>query len=246
MVSHSIQTQFLSPQSPVLPQAVDYLLTRWPSGDLSQVIVVLPGSLAGRRLLELLLAETTRRDQPLRPPTMTTAGGFPEMLYPAKRPLADDLVQQFVWAQTLREGDREALRGVNPRLPESEDVSRWLEFGNLLKAQHRELAADGHDFKKVADHLANSGQQEEANRWGVFAAVQKAYLQKLDALDLWDVQTARLFAIEFEECETECDIVLLGTVDLNHTQRAMLDQVGDKVTAKQTWYKGRTWQPHTS
>src|SRR5690606_36000715 len=48
---------------------------------------------------------------------------------------------------------------------------------------------------------------------------------------LWDRQTARLVAIDQKECQTDRDIVLVGTVDLNRTTRAMLEQVADRVTA---------------
>ena len=50
-------------------------------------------------------------------------------------------------------------------------------------------------------------------------------------LAVLDDQTARLKAIEFHECQTDRDVVLLGAVDLNVTMRKMLDQVADRVTA---------------
>ena len=48
---------------------------------------------------------------------------------------------------------------------------------------------------------------------------------------MWDQPTARLWAIDHGACRTGCDIILVGTVDLNATQRAMLNQVIDRVTA---------------
>ncbi|MEZ6068489.1 MAG: hypothetical protein R3B90_22875 [Planctomycetaceae bacterium] len=53
----------------------------------------------------------------------------------------------------------------------------------------------------------------------------------MDELELWDKQTARLFAIKHEECRTEKRIVLVGAVDLNQAVRRMLDQVAERVTA---------------
>jgi hypothetical protein len=61
--------------------------------------------------------------------------------------------------------------------------------------------------------------------------VQNRYLNHLDSLDLWDIQTARLKAIELKEVKTSSEIILLGTVDLNNTLRQMLDQVAQSVTA---------------
>ncbi|MCA9000164.1 MAG: PD-(D/E)XK nuclease family protein, partial [Planctomycetaceae bacterium] len=52
-------------------------------------------------------------------------------------------------------------------------------------------------------------------------------------------QTARLVAIEQQECTTDREIVLVGAVDMNRTMRSMLDQVADRVTsyihAPQEW-----------
>ena len=63
------------------------------------------------------------------------------------------------------------------------------------------------------------------------AEIQAHYLGTLDRLGLWDLQTARLVAIRNNECRTEAQIVLIGTVDLNRSQRKMLDQVADRVAA---------------
>lgn len=67
---------------------------------------------------------------------------------------------------------------------------------------------------------------------GALAEVQQAYLRLLDSLDLWDLQTARLFAVEQRECHTQRrDVILLGMVDMSCAVRQMLDQLGDRVTA---------------
>ncbi len=71
----------------------------------------------------------------------------------------------------------------------------------------------------------------ETTRWQVLANVQKSYLSLLDEIGQWDRQTARLYAIEHHECVSDQDIILLGTVDMNRTMRAMLDQVASRVTA---------------
>ena len=82
--------------------------------------------------------------------------------------------------------------------------------------------------------------RSKARCWPIFArpiagkrstALQETYLQILDSLALWDNQTARLVAIEHRECRTDRDIVLVGTVDMDRSRRAMLDQVADRVTA---------------
>src|SRR4051812_29180617 len=49
--------------------------------DLSQAIIVVPGKRAGRRLLELLCFEARDHNRHFTPPTITTEGRLPEMLY---------------------------------------------------------------------------------------------------------------------------------------------------------------------
>ncbi len=65
----------------------------------------------------------------------------------------------------------------------------------------------------------------------MLAEIQAGYLRTLDAVELWDKQTARLFAIRHGQCATARHVVLVGTADLNRAQRLMLDQVSARVTA---------------
>ena len=67
------------------------------------------------------------------------------------------------------------------------DVKRLRELGDVLRRQHVELAADGLHFGDVAEHTAEIGETLESRRWAVLRKVQLAYLDTLDALNLWDV-----------------------------------------------------------
>ena len=58
--------------------------------------------------------------------------------------------------------------------------------------------------------------------------MQQDYLRLLDDLQLWDRQTARLYAIDYSLCRTDKEILLIGTTDMNVAMRLMLDQVADK------------------
>ena len=101
----------------------------------------------------------------------------------------------------------------------------------MLQRQHRELAADELDFAKVAQRGQALASFRETRRWEFLSTVQSRYLAILDALGLWDQQTARLVAIERRECSSDKDILLVGTTDMNSATRHMLDQVADRVTA---------------
>jgi hypothetical protein len=199
--------------------------------DLSRVIVVMPGKRAGRRLLELLVFSAQDERLQLTPPNIITEGRLPELLYCPQKPFADDLTQDLAWSHALRQLPKKQLNAIAPHPPEKDDESGWLQLGHLLRGRHTELAADRLMFADVVRHGRTLATFPDAARWQAMQAAQETYHRTLDELKLWDIQTARLKAIEFKEIETNCDIVLLGTVDLNRTLRTMLDMVADHATA---------------
>jgi len=230
----AIEQVFLNWDTPGLAAAVDWLVGRFGSGraiDLGNVVVAVPGARAGRRLLEMLVERTERAGLVLCPPQIVTVGALPELLYEARQPFADDLVQQLTWIEALRHFNPGRLAHVVAAAPRDDDLMAWIALGEMLARLHRELAADALDFRQVADCGARIEQFREDRRWQTLADVQQAYLDTLDRLGLWDRQTARLYAIRQGECHTDRRIVLLGTVDLNGSQRLMLDQVADRTTA---------------
>lgn len=229
-----ISRMFLDWSRPALPAVVEFLTDRYADRrtcDLGNVVVVLPGSRAGRRLLELLVDGCEAAGRVLTPPRIETVGRLPELLYSAKRPFADLLTQEFAWARALQEVEEQRLRQVIPHPPAADDLAGWRSLGRLLAAQHRELAGDGLDFGDVVRQGRHMDGFDETGRWRVLSRVQQQYLHILDEQHLWDLQTARLVAVEHGECRTDQDIVLVGTVDMNCTLRRMLDQVADRVTA---------------
>ena len=165
------------------------------------------------------------------PPHLCTVGTLPELLYESKRPFASDLVQRLAWVQALKDIGPDACRPFMPQLPGDDDYSNWMELGALLQRQHRELAADALNFAEVARRGQAVTGFRESPRWRFLSTVQDRYLAILDELGLWDLQTARLFAIEHRECHTDKDILLVATTDMNIAMRRMLDQVADRVTA---------------
>lgn len=223
---------FFDWSQPALRVAADWLARQAEAGgDLSQLVVVVPGGRAGRRLLEILVTDAAARGVGLSPPTIVTMGGLPELLYSPQKPFADELTQRLAWVAALRRVPRDVLTPYIPALAQQQEASRLLELADVLRSQHVELAADGHDFEDVAKQTAAMGEQTEAARWKALRRVQRTYLDILDELQVWDKQTARLYAIKFQECATDKQIVLLATVDMNRAARQMLDQVAANVTA---------------
>lgn len=227
-----VKREFLGWDRPALPEAARRLASAYRQGrtlDLGRVIVVVPGQRAGRRLLELLAFLAEDETLCLTPPEVATQGRLPDMLYPPKQPFADDIVQDLAWAKALRDLPVQQRQHVVPHPPA--EALGWLRLGSVLRRLHVELAGDGVDFEAVrraGPKLADFG---EGERWTALVELQRRYHGLLDAEKLWDVQTARLKAIEFREIQAERDIVLLGTADLNNCLRQMLDQVAERVTA---------------
>jgi hypothetical protein len=230
----AIRREFLGWDRPALPEAARRLgehYRRDQTLDLGKVIIVLPGQRAGRRLQELLAYFAEDESLRFTPAQMLTEGTVPEQLYTPKFPFASDLVQDLAWARALRDLPAEKRKQIIPHAPGVADTLRWLELGKHLRQVHVELAADGLDFTAVQRKGPQIPGFTETQRWEALVAVQKRYLELLDGQELWDIQTARLKAIEFREIQTHCDIVLLGTVDVTNTLRQMLDQVAAQVTA---------------
>lgn len=229
-----IRRIFLGLDQPALPAAADYLLDRYRGGntaDLRNVIVVVPGRRAGRRLLEILVEKSETAGLLLTPPLIKTLGTLPEQLYPPQRPFANELTQDLAWTRALQTTPNEVLVPVIPNPPEDDEDDRWFELGRTFRRQHVELAADGLDFRTVAERGATLEGFHETARWLAMAAVQDSYHRTLDDLDLWDKQTARLVAIDKQECQTAHDLIVIGTVDMNVATRKMLDRVAERVTA---------------
>ena len=225
---------FLDWRRPGLEMTVDYLVERFRDGRrlaLDEAIIAVPGGRVGRRLLELLLERAEAEKLDLDAPQIVTVGRLPELLYTAKRPFADSFVQRLAWIEAIRSLPEEQLKHVLPNVPEEEDLGAWLALGELLGRLHRELASDSLDFQAVVDCGARLDGFYEIQRWQSLLAIQQAYLNTLDTLGLWDLQTARIHAIRNVECHTDRQVILVGTVDLNLAQRRILDQIKDRVTA---------------
>ena len=230
----SITRKLLDWTQPALAAAAEHLLARYRtegSLGLARVILVLPGARAGRRLLEILVSRCEELGLALAPPAILTASTLPEQLYQPKKPFAGTLTQQLAWVAALQKLPPERLRPLLPHPPQSGDALRWLALGDMLRRLHEELAEDALDFRQVLQKARSIDGFTEHDRWQVLAEVQRAYHDTLDGLNLWDKQTARLVAIEKREIQTDCDIILIGMVDLNIAQRQMLDQVEDRTTA---------------
>ncbi len=195
--------------------------------DLSKLLLVLPTSQSARRLLELLEEAAEQDGLTLRPPELVTVGEFPERLYAPKRPFASDHAQALAWVRALESLPLEPLQRILPQPPEPGQLEAWVELGELLIRLHRELSSQRLAFENVLEYPLEA---EERQRWQVLTELQNRYLKELDAVELWDRQTARQVAIDRKELKTERHLLVAFCVDLNATQKAILDAISEQVT----------------
>ncbi|MFN9433699.1 MAG: hypothetical protein ACK6DC_02020 [Planctomycetota bacterium] len=100
-----IRLEYLGWSRPILHSACDYLFDHHGRGrewNLDRMLLVLPGSLAGRRLQMLLAHRAAREGVVLRPPEILTLGKLHERLYQAKRPFARELDKELARTEEMR------------------------------------------------------------------------------------------------------------------------------------------------
>ena len=101
---------------------------------------------------------------------------------------------------------------------------------NELRKSNRSIVKELEEFQ-----INHNGfyLNKEIDRWKYFSKIKEKYLSILDENNLWDVQVARRYALAYKQpgdFEIDFDVILAGIVDLNQVQKAILDQVSDRVT----------------
>ena len=218
------------------------------------VMLTLQEQRAINRLEEILAERAEKIDCAWYPPEFLTIGALAERFYELKRPLADDLTQCFAWIYAIDQLDDEnpdLLRRLIPSPPNRDDMESQFALGRMFAKLHRELAAGTLDFTHVADLCRKLKIESETSRWEALDKLQKKYLAKLDALDIWDIQSARLYALErpeefqskqeqFQKDNTQ--ILLAGVVDMNLAQKELLQHFGNFVTS--LVFAPENWSEH--
>ncbi len=198
--------------------------------DLSQCLIALPSSAAVRQLQQQLVEHTLAENLAFLPPEIITIGTLPESLY-ATKTAASDSFQHLVWLDLLKANSAAGkLKSFLPLPPPLSNSSAWVQIAESVARLHRELSGDGIRFSDVVNHLAKSGLALEQARWIELSTIQHAYLSTLDQHDVWDLQTARVVAIQQEEVQLAPDkqLIVAGCADLSNIQRQFLQAVNDQ------------------
>jgi RecB family exonuclease len=229
-----LKTEFLGWQHPILNHAATYLVARYLKEgrfDLHNVLLVLPGGRAGRQLQQTLTQHAADHSVPYLAPTTTTIGSLPERLYRPRFPFADEITQSLAWVRALRSIDAKDLALLAPGLSDTTDDAFLQRFADSLVRLHQELTGELLSFSRVLELSSEMPGFPEGDRWAALGRLQNQYLSLLDSLNLWDLQTARMRAVQNGECVAPGEIILVGTADINGTLRAMLEAIGSSVTS---------------
>ena len=225
-----VRLEYLGWSGPCLPLAAKWLRDRYSAGrvcDLGNVVIVVPGARAGRRLLELL----AEGEGVLVPPAIITAGALPEELYESPQRLAGELEISLAWMHALRSADRNVLEQIIPQPPEDGDLQGWLTLARELIKLHETLAGEAVTHVQVIEACGNVESFNDQDRWIAIQALHERYAALLTEPKGVDPHQARAKAIADRTCRSERDIVLLAAADLPRVSRLMLAQVADQVTA---------------
>ncbi|MBI1371047.1 MAG: hypothetical protein GC162_20640 [Planctomycetes bacterium] len=220
-----MRREFLGWDAACLPAAASWLL-RHLGPQMRDVTVALPGSRAGRRLLELLVESAAATRTIFTPPRLITAGQIIDHLYPPPMNPAGDVARRLAWSRALIRTDVDILHDLVPELPD--DVHA---LAGELDQLYETVAANGLDFAAVADRAASLPDFREGERWAALAAIQSHYFDELQRVKLVDLQAHRAAAVRTGKPRDGGPLVLIALADLNTLQRRAIEAVADRAIA---------------
>ncbi|XAL98549.1 hypothetical protein OT109_13285 [Phycisphaeraceae bacterium D3-23] len=227
---------FLDWAGPALPAAARWLLSDTPQptpGDLSGLLVVVPGGRAKRRLIELLAQFAVERGMALVPPTVVTVGALADRLMPyrgADAPkVADRSAALLVRSGVLRDAGPALLSTLTPSPPGLDDWPGWWALSGQLETLAAELGTAGlTPAQAAAECDALSGDE----RWAAVGELDARYLAALGAQGLIDPHAARRDAAADPQAQTQVPcVVLVSTPDLRPIHTRLLARYAATVHA---------------
>jgi ATP-dependent helicase/nuclease subunit B len=217
---------FLGWDRAFLPRVADWLLAEFStrgerSPDLSQLLVVLPGRRAARRLEELLCE---RAGPAWIPPRLVTEGGLAEALARGPLPLLTPLETRLAWTAALRALDPASLAQLYGVAPQPDEFGSWLLHGRETAQLFAQLAADGVDFAAVAALAPAPYTERERGRWRALAEAQAHHTELCALLGRQDRALAARAVLARGRFASHQRVVLAGIADLNRNQRELLER----------------------
>ncbi len=215
--------------------------------DLGRYAFILSGSRAKRSLEAYVQREAEKAIQAgiatpsWTPPTYLTVGQAPELLYVARKPLAEKIVQLYAQRRALENflrNDPRAKLLVPTALEGDVNDKAILQLARSFLTLDQELANDRRTYANVAKVCENRGAHEEALRWNALEALNLAYREELEKLGVVDKNVARENALRkhdvgataFDSYNGEPRLYrVLGAVDLEQQQLDFFTELGERV-----------------
>ena len=201
--------------------------------DLEDVIVAFPGRRAGRRFLEILLDCADEKRLRVSPPRITTVGRLPELLVTpgVLFPPAGRTLRRWAWVRAFLSAKDEERNHLLPAAFTEDGLSSWIRLADDVDRLRREVGAGMAGFADVPRKAGNALPAGARERWRALAALHGRYLSILKDTgfaDPWDrlIEAVRSGPEAFRRDRTA---VLVGAVDLTPLQKAVLQQVAEKV-----------------
>ena len=201
------------------------------SNDFSNDIVVLPGSRAGRRLLELLCENATKSTSLFSPPQFLTPGKFCELLIETDN-LATDIEEIFAWNLALQTENNALNILMNRTVSEN---FNFFPLSITIRQIYNELAGDLIFFDDVVKIVAEN--EREVERWTALSQIYNSYLEILNSKKLTDKATAiNKFLVSdnkiknLKNFNSLDNIFVVGIVDMFARFRATINSLQEKVT----------------
>lgn len=217
----SVERFFLGWESAFLERVATSLLEGW-GRDQSEVLVVVPGRRARRRLLALWVEEAgasrSRESEALVPPMIVTPGAVAPALCRSTLPVASGVQRLLAWEKAL-----EASAGVMgaPSFEKTAAFSARLSFAAELSRVQDDLAAAGLSLEVVAARQRSLFDGPEEKRWQAILEAEKVYTRLLFDQGLIDPGVASLDEVDRGGVTTGV-IVLCGVVELGARLRSMI------------------------
>lgn len=220
-----IDRKFLGWNTHFLKNAAKYLCGSYESEssvDLSSIICVLQVSRAGRRLLELLVAEADSREKFLIPPEIISVGALPERLILNTKPIVSDLQRRLYFLEALRNTERATLLKILSEVPAKNELSTWLVYADEFLKLATELAGNILSFKDVAERGSLRVDFFEKERFLALDQIYENYLSLIAGAGLEDKDRLRIAALSQERLAISKTIYLLSTTELNQISAELL------------------------
>jgi ATP-dependent helicase/nuclease subunit B len=217
--------QFLPFDRAPLQLAADWLLREYGpgtarDGDLSGLVVVLPGARASRALLEALAAQMPGGWQP---PDLVTTGKLTDRFLKLERPRAPRLVRTLAWEKALRELGQGDLRALLSRRPAPEDNRAWLQLADEVREVFGKLSAECLDFHHVSSGAMATRGEGEQRRWRALAKAQDSAEAYLQEVGMCDPHRGRREVLDRGDIlEPHREVVLVGVLEANELVRRLV------------------------